>query len=235
MEPHIIATEDFPAHAAWITLLKHGEAVHITWGTASRNDTNWQTKRQKDKEAYDGYIKWILNHFLLNDLSALLQILSTNSWQIKVKQHPKNSRDFTRLWLDQRYISQRYHDQTHRSQQARCMSSSVDNHMKEVHRLYSYLKGGSMDLGLFFQAKSNENIQGYDQQRLGGKLSRHFAPHRRLDLYSRRKSWFLETPNDKSQLPCPAATRNLWLLVRQLKKAIWIRQSGSGISSYPIF
>lgn len=110
------------------------------------------------------FIQQILNRFSLNNIKSinifiiLTSKLMTNKIEIA-------SLEFTRLYQiiieSIIYLStvSRPDISFATSRVFRYMSNSSNDHMKEVYRLYAYLKG-SMNLELMFSARLENNIQG---------------------------------------------------------------------------
>ena len=108
------------------------------------------------------FIQQILNRFLLNDIKPV-SIPTTLTSKLMANKNETASLEFTRLYqamvglIIYLLTVSRPDISFATSRVSRYMSNPSDAHMKEVHRLYAYLKG-SMNLGLMFPAKSGDNI-----------------------------------------------------------------------------
>ena len=110
------------------------------------------------------FIQQILNRFSLNDIKPVSTPTNLAN-KLTANKDETAAQDFTRLY--QAMVGSVIYLATvsrpdiafATSRISRYMSNPSDNHMKEVHRLYAYLKG-SMNLGLMFDTQSKNNIQG---------------------------------------------------------------------------
>lgn len=108
------------------------------------------------------FIQQILNRFSLNNINSISTSTNPIS-KLTVNKNEIASQDFTRLY--QAMVgSVNYLATISRldiffaiSRIARYISNPSNNHMKELKRLYAYLKG-FMSLKLMFSARSKENI-----------------------------------------------------------------------------
>nr|ANM86643.1 putative integrase [Cladonia uncialis subsp. uncialis]AUW30833.1 putative integrase - catalytic core [Cladonia uncialis subsp. uncialis] len=109
------------------------------------------------------FVQQILNRFSLNNLNPVSTPTSP-SVKLKANKDETATQDFTRLYQAMvgsvNYLAtvSRPDISFATSRAARYMSNPSDDHMKELHRLYAYLKG-TMNLGLMFTTQSKENIQ----------------------------------------------------------------------------
>ena len=110
------------------------------------------------------FIQQILNRFSLNDINPVSTPTNPTS-KLTANKNETASQDFTRLYQAMvgsvNYLAtvSRPDISFATSRIARYMSNPSDEHMKELHRLYAYLKG-SKNLGLMFPSRSTDNIQG---------------------------------------------------------------------------
>ena len=121
---------------------------------------------KKSEEIYlhqADFVQQILNRFALNDIKSVSTSTTSNS-KLAINKTEIATQDFTRLYqamiesVNYLSIVSRPDIIFATDRIARYMSNSTENHMKEVHRLYAYLKE-SMHLGLFYKMHFKKTIQ----------------------------------------------------------------------------